>query len=859
MSLAPVSQKPVALPPAPAPVEQKAPAEQKPAAGKPEQAAKAEQKPALELHKKDTFEAAAGASNKREMPKLLAAADVKQTQPKPLSGGEKPERQTVSGEDRAKQEVDVKTVGDRRTEIEDAQKKLRDESTQKVDDLFAAADGKQRAPDGAEVKKLSDNEVELVRRNEKKEVTERTVATKGKDGNVTVDSASYAEGVNRRERVETGADGRSLVQQAQWKGDKSEADKLKSFGDIEKSRDAGVTYTRNEVSKKDNELNVEEFTQSDGAVTGSKTNFRQQKGDKGIDNKLEGPFDFKKPVDRADSYTYSIPAPGADGKQEHPHYNRTQYFSQDKVQATSSVDRTLDGHTKYAGQGPHTFEDFQKVREEYSKHGGEKYDADDGTKKGKFPKRWLVEVQKDENSVDMQTFMEGAPKATTVTHRTRDGNQVKETYEGKAFIPGDKKGGMGDVKGEASRTYAKDGSLEKMDAKGLEADGSTVENHYNSSRKPTDKGLELQESLETKRTGKDGKSESSLQENNSLLSSKGAQLVNSRNTVTNAEGRKAVHETGKDGEKMTLTGPGGKDPRNISNPDDLKEDMSGKDLLLQSSLLATKTASDYLKNGGASALGLLQAVSTDANKLPLGKAANVLGNETLRNGLQGAKGLVGSAGGVVGIAAGGLQLAEGIRNNNLPNIFAGLTDVGLGAYDAYAGGRAFYDAIKGVSDMSTAGAAGKGAAGSADDAAKLLGNWAKASGGMNKVGGAVTSSVLNSVKGMGGMAKVAGVGAQALNAFKALGGIANVAGAVAGTGLGIKDIVDGAKGGDSHQIAKGAVSIAGSIGGAVAVGAIGGPIGAGIGLGIGLLTFGIGKIIDLAADREHQIAKLKVG
>ncbi|HEX8700842.1 MAG TPA: hypothetical protein VF815_18500 [Myxococcaceae bacterium] len=857
MSLAPVSQKPVSLPPPPAVEQKPAAAEQKPAENKPGQVAKQEQKPAQELHKKDSFEAAG--ETKRTMPKLMAVADVKEKQPAPLSGSEKPQRQTVSGEDRAKQEVDVKTVGDRRTEIEDAQKKLRDESTQKVDDLFAAADGKKPAPQGAEVKKVSDDQVELVRRNEKKEVLERTVATRGKDGNVTVDTASYAEGTNKRERVETGSDGRSLVQQAQWKGDKNEAEALKSFGDIEKSRDPGVTYTRNEVSKKDGELNVEEFAQAEGAVTGSKTNFRQQKGDKGIDNKLEGPFDFKKPVDRADTYTYSIPAPGKDGKQEHPHYNRTQYFSQDKVQATSSVDRTLDGHTKYAGNGPHTFEDYQKVKDQYSKHGGEKYDADDGTKKGKFPKRWLVEIQKDENSVDMQTFMEGAPKATTVTHRTRQGNEVKETYEGKAFIPGDKKGGMGDVKGEVSRKYANDGSLEKMDAKGLEADGSTVENHYNSSRKPTDKGLELQESLETKRTSKDGKSDSSLQENTSLLSSQGAQLVNSRNTVTNAEGRKAVHETGKDGEKMTLTGPGGKDPRNISNPDDLKEDMSGKDLMLQAGLLATKTTSEYLKNGGASALGLLQAVSTDANKLPLGKAANVLGNETLRNGLQGAKGGLSSLGGVAGVVAGGMQMADGIRNNNLPNIFAGLTDVGLGAYDAYAGGRAFYDAIKGVSDMATS-PAGTAGAGSAGKAAQQLGNWAKASGvSLNKLGTAVSTSVLNSVKGMGGMAKVAGVGAQALNAFKAVGGIANVAGAVAGTGLGIKDIVDGAKGGDSHQIAKGAVGIAGSIGGAVAVGAIGGPIGAGIGLGIGLLTFGIGKIIDLAADREHQIAKLKVG
>ncbi|MDY7232280.1 hypothetical protein [Hyalangium rubrum] len=844
MSIAPISQRPVATAPAPAPIEQK------PEEKKNEKVAKAEQKPAEKS--KDSFETAPAA--KKDMPKLMATADLKDF--KPLST-EKPPRQSVSGEDKAKQEVDVKTVGERRTEIDDAQKKLREESTKKADELFAMADGKKPAPKDAEVKKLSDNEVELVRRNEKKEVLERTVVTRGKDEAITLDSASYADGMNRRERVETGKDNRTLVQQAEWKGEKNEAEALKSFGDIEKARDAGVTYTRNEVKhNKDGELELDEFAQADGSVTGSRSVFKQQKGGKSIDDKLEGPFDFKKPVDKAETFTYSIPAPGKDGKQEHPHYNRTQYFSQDKVQATSSVDRTLDGHTKYAGKGAHTFEDYAKVRDQYAKHGGEKYDADDGTKKGKFPKRWLVEVQKDNNSVDMQTFMEGSPKNSTITHRTRNGSEVKETYEGKAIKPGDKKGELGDVKGEATRKYAQDGSLEKMDAKGVEADGTTVENHYNSSRKPTDKGLELKESLETKRS-KDGKTQSALQENTSLLSGQGAQLVDSRNTVTDAEGRKAVHETNKDGEKMTLTGPGGRDPRDISNPDDLKDDPKGKDLLLESGLLATKTAQDYVKNGGSNALGLLQTLSTDANKLPLGKAAKVLGNETLRNGLQGAKGATGAAGGALGVAAGGMQMAEGIRNKNLPDIFAGLTDASLGAYDVYAGGKSFYDAIKGVSDMATSAA---GATGSMDDAAKALGSWAKASGvPMGKLGAAVSSSVLNSVQGMGGMAKVAGIGVKTMNTLKAMGGVANVAGAVAGTGLGVKDIVDGAKAGDKHQIAKGAVGIAGSIGGAVAAGAIGGPIGMGIGLGVGLLTFGIGKILDLAADREHQISKLKIG
>ncbi|MFY0524793.1 hypothetical protein ACN28I_17075 [Archangium gephyra] len=799
---------------------------------KPAPAASA-QKPVevLARNGRDTFEPAVApaVAAKRLQETAAAGKTLAAEAPRPATP---PPPRTVSGEERAGKEVDVKTVADRRVETEEAQKKLSEETGKQADDILAMANGKAVVPPGAEVKKLSDTEAELVRRDNKGGVLERTVASRGKDGAVSLDSATYANGVNKRDRMEVLEGRGTRVRHAEWKGETNEAGGLKSFDDIARSRERNLVSSDTHVRVEDGRLKVDAYAQADGAIKASRTSFYQQKGDKGIDNKLDKPFDYKKPVDRADTYSYSIPAPNADGSQDNPQYQRTQDFSQENVKATSIVNRELDGHTKYAGQGPHNREDVDRLRDEYSKHGGENYDANDGTKKGKTPKQWFVEVQKGPDAKDTQTFIEGSPKATVVTHLSREGSQVRESYSGKTFKPGSSD--LAEVKGESSRTYAQDGSIEKMDAKRKEADGTDLEQHYASTRKPTDKGLELNETLETKRT-KDDKTFTSKQEDTSLLSGQGAQLLGSRNTVTDPDGRQAVSEVGKQGEKMTLSGPGGRDPRTVARPEDLKDDEAGKDLLLQASVSTTHTVQDFLRNGGTRALGALHGLSAGADQLPLGKASRVFGKESVQNSLQGAKGSVSSLGGAAGVVAGGLQLAQGIREHNVSSIFQGLADVGVGALDLYNGTQSFRNAIKGVSDFALE---------ASDDASRLAGGWLGKATGLDKL--AQTSA-----------------GTKVLGAIKGLGGAANVAGALVGTGLGIKDIVDGARSGDGAQIAKGAVSIAGGLGGAAAAvaagSAFGGPIGAAVGAVVGFFTWGITKLIDKISDKAHKIAGLQIG
>ncbi|ATB28342.1 hypothetical protein [Melittangium boletus] len=771
--------------------------------------------------------AAAAAVSKAAAAQPAEATPVAETQ------GPPPPQMSISGEARAKKDVELQTVGKSKAETEAAQKKLHEETANQSNEIFSMADGGKEVPANTEVKKNSDTEAELVRKNDAGDVVERTVATKDANGNITLNSANYEGDVNKRDRFEANADGSTRVQHAEWKSDKNETQDLKNFGDIDRSKDPGLTYTDNRVYNEDGRLKTEQFSQAGGAVSGSRTSFYEQKGGKHIDDKLEknGHFNFKEPVQRADTYSYSIPAPGADGKQENPQYQRTQRFSQDNVQATSITDRELDGHVQYAGEGPHSREELNNLSREYQKNKGEDYDANDAYDDGQTPKQWLMEVKKDENSLDTQTFLEGQPKVTTKTHTQVEGDTVTQTSEGRTLKPDDS-GDFAEVKGETKTKYGKDGSIENMDATYKEPDGTDVEEHYNARKEATDKGLKLDETMEVKRT-KDGKTFGSKQEDSSLLSGEGMQLLNSKNTVTDPDGRVAVSEVGEGGSKMSITGPGGQDPREVLDPKDLEGNPEARDLLLNASASTYSSISEFAKKGGVNALKAVQGLAQGADDLLPKNVSDVLGLDNVRNTAQGLKGGVGTLAGAASVASGVTNLIGGIREGNMGDIMKGAMDTALGGYDIYAGADALRKSFKGTTDL--VGIMG-------DDVAQT-GSWLSKIPGMSALGNTTAVS------------KIAG-------ALKGMGGVANVAGAVIGTVTGAMDIADGVKGGHKGQIAKGALSIAGGIGGAVggaiAASAFGGPVGLAVGAVVGgLVAFGQ-WIAGLIADDKHQIAKLDI-
>jgi hypothetical protein len=765
--------------------------------------------------------------------------EVQKPSQKAVAGKAAPaEKQAISGEDAAKQEVKLETVKNMREGIEKTQDGLKAETKKQVDDLFSMADGKQVVPKDVEVKKLGNDKVELRRKDDKGNLSELTVATRGKDGELTLDSASFKDGVNTRDRMEVRKDGSSKVENAQWKGDKNETASLKSMDSIKDTRDANLSYSSEEVRKEQDKLIHDTVQMKDGGVKGSSTTYEKQPSKnrkQWIDKKLHGPFDFKKDVDRTTTMSYSIPPPGKDGKQEPPTFSKVHHFSQENVRATSYVDRVLDGHTKQVGRGPHTVKDFEKVRDDYKKGGGEKWDANE-TSETAPPKRWTVDLKTDENTLKNQTFVEGYPDATVSTTKTRKGNEVKETYEGKAFNPssGDKDASkLYDVKGETTRVFdPKHGFLAKMDSKITEPDGAQVEQHLEAKAKETERGLETNQTLTGKRT-KDGKTESTELKETWLRSNEGEQLLNASGKVVDAAGREAIHEIGEDGEKMRIKSPGQKE-RDVTDP----ENLSGVERELMATAAATNAerVASALSNGGGKSIELLKGVKENRTRKPNppqpgkpnttqpGKPTTTTPGSTTRAGspmpladkVFGGKGLdklktysgpgLLGAGGVVGVVAGAMNVAQGVRQGNDHAIAKGVMDMASGAATVAEGGAQFYQSIKNIKPPDLKG-----------------------------------MTVPQQLK---------------TNLFKGAGKF-GTAGAVFGVVGGALDIAEGAKGKDGAQIAKGAVNVAGAVGG-LAAAAAGGPIGMAIGGAIALGTFVFGKIMDAVSDKPHKIAELTI-
>lgn len=740
-----------------------------------------------------------------------------------------PPRQTLTAEQAAMKEVGIETVTTTQKETEEARAKLHDETKKEVDNLFDMAAGKAPIPKNSEVKQTSDNQAELVRRNEAGEVIERTVATRQPDGSVVLDSANFEGGRNVRDRLEANADGGTYAQHAEWPGG-NEAEGLKNFGDIDRSKDPNLVYTAQRVNHgSEGQLQIEKYSQAGGAVSGSKTSYHQEPLN--IDDKLEGDFDRNKLVDTEETYSYSIPAPGPDGKQPNPQYQRTERFSQDPgksgpIQATAVTNRELDGHVRFAGEGPHSRIELDALRDEYARGGGEHYDADDAYDTGQTPKQWLLEKKTSENSLDTQTFLEGQPKVSTITHTEVNGDTVKQTSKGTVLKP-DGGGDFADVEGASTTKYASDGSIEHFNSARKEADGTTAIDTYDSKREVTDQGLKLGERASSTRIAPDGKTTKGEQVTQSLISGEGVQLLGARNTTTGPDGSSATTQVDSKGSRLSVTGPGGSNPREVRKPEDISDEAL-KDLATNSVVSLGQEISEYSANGGANVFRAVQGLSTPNDKGVVGlpdRLTNLVGAERLAQVTQGLKGTATAVGGVAGVTAGIAGFIAGIKDGNKAAIARGVFDTIGGAANLYETGEAFTKLFKGKSDLPGAG--------------KWVGGAAQGTGVAPAAGG---SSVVSRIGG----------------ALRGLGGAANVIGAAVGIATGAIDISEGIKGGHSGQVAKGALGIGGAVGGVVAGivagSAFGGPIGVAAGAIVGGLVLVGQKIIELIADDKHQIS-----
>jgi len=618
---------------------------------------------------------------------------------------------TISGEERAKQDVDVKTVAEDRESVNKTKNALRDETSKKANEIFSGG----QPPPGTTVNKLNDNEAELVRVDASGNVLERTRATRGADGSVSLDSTSYKDGVNTHTKTEALADGGSRVREARWKSDQSEINTQPSFEDIEKSRDAKFTYTDNQVNEKDGKLTVDEYAQSQGAVKGSQTTFFTQRNGDNLNGSLQGSFKLDQDIDRASTHTYSIPAPGADGKQPPPEYQRIERFSQGDVQATSIASSELrDDDPKHdvpmpeegkhywdymqrAGQGNHTREDLNRVRDGHTDMWKGQFGGA-ATKPGAPPRRWLVETKPDQNTYRSQTFVEGVPNASIVTERKLNGNTVTESYAGKTFAPDGKE--LVFVSGQSTSAYGADGKLDKLDVTRKDRDGSRQEHHYTRTTENTPEGVKYTEKTDSKLWDKDNKETSTLQEKVSLKTAQGQKDVSLRSEVTNATGT-AIHEVNEAGDKLTFKNAQG-EVRDIS---DASQIPNGD---VESLITNAVAGSKALSEGAVGGLGL-------ADKF--GKANGAIGAQKITDALNAAKGATKMYEGLVGLTGvlgAGLSLHKAIQDKDAAAKGLASLQVAGAGMELTAAGSAAFKALSTLSvfeRMGTAGAVLGGIAG----------------------------------------------------------------------------------------------------------------------------------------------------
>ncbi|WP_224371183.1 hypothetical protein [Hyalangium versicolor] len=708
----------------------------------------------------------------------------------------------VTGEERAAQDVNVQTVADDRAQITETQTAVKNETTQQANDIIG---GTGQLPEGASVTKLNDNEAELIRKDAQGNIVERTRATRGTDGSVSLESQGFKDGVNTRTRTEVTADGGTRVRNAQWESQASEMNTQPSLDDIEQSRDGKFTYSDNRVGEKDatgnwvaagqGQLTVEEYAQSKGAVKGSETTYTSQNNKDYIDGYLQGAFKDGQ-IDRATTKTYSIEAPKEDGTQPTPQYQKIERFSQGDLQATSIVDKEMknenstdtplyvepgfpvEGHyaeyDKAIGNQSHNRADLANLRQEHKDSGWEaQFDANNDVGENKQPpKRWLVEMQKDPNTYASQTFVEGAPNASISTLRQRDGNTVKETYGGKTFSPDGKD--LVDVNGSSTSKYGADGKLDQLDVTRVDRDGSSQESHYTRTAEQTAEGTRYTEKTDSKYLDKDNKQTTTKLDHVSLQTADGLKDISIHSEATNADGT-AIHDVDANGDHLKVQAQGDSEPRDITNPNEFRSEQ-------ESTLAATAAAgSKALAESGVVVSGLTEKYLTAQAAL-----GNKLG-DTL-NAAKGATKVFEGLVGATGIVAAGISMGQAVKDKDKAAI--------------------------GLASTQMAGATME-----------------------------LTSAASAAVKPLSG-----------LKAFEQLGAAGAVVGGAAGIWEGATNVDKGLETGLTGQIAKGGVDI---VAGAGAIGAalLGAPV---LGAAIGVGGFAIKSIIDMVADDQHQIGELRI-
>ncbi|MFL5321255.1 MAG: hypothetical protein ACJ790_16465, partial [Myxococcaceae bacterium] len=465
-----------------------------------------------------------------------------------------------TGETRARDAVRVNTAADERSQIDKSQKDLTAQTKEHADKLFQMRDQK-KLPPGTEVvgDKNDPNRVELVQKNKQGEITERTIATRGPNGQVGLDSTSYdKKGNASRDVISTAPNGNSTVQHADWKAKAGESrSNPPSIDSLKNSRDKSVNITESSLKTQGDTLVQTKYQQNAKiGVQSSTTTFDHHDNTDGIDGNFTDKF-HDGPIDHVETRSYSIPPPGAkgpDGKAAEPTYTRTQEFSQGGVKATASMSKKLEGDDfDVKGRGQPNGADMSELQGDLRAKDGEDGEEFDGNKDS--PKQWTLETSHD-NKYASQTFVEGHTDASIITHREAEGDTVNESVTGKTFsTQKGHEGDMVDIHSNTSTTYNDKGQVTAQRQSSLGPDGVNRASEYSRTESKTKDGkTQINEHTTSTITPPDGSPISSRSEQTSVVGKNGQPQLTRAYQYVRGPGGESTAELTPKGQTFTVNG-----------------------------------------------------------------------------------------------------------------------------------------------------------------------------------------------------------------------------------------------------------------------------------------------------------------
>jgi hypothetical protein len=648
-----------------------------------------------------------------------------------------------------------------------------DRDTKKnVDDVFERAK-KDDLPKGVEAS-IEGDRAEIVQRDERGRVVAREVAVR--DGeHLTYQQTQFDKGKAQRQTFDTLGDEGTIVRRESWNEKKSKNPSDPTTEELTSrasSGEKGIEVAEQSVRTDGENVRHSESLINDKGRQSSESTYRTQTGGDGIHEVPEEDFDTEQSIEVVETSRTTQKW----GEEEKKSNEWT--YAQGNVRATA-VDS-----------------------------------EDDET-----PKTWKLEKQ-DGNEYKSQTFVEDAPDFTTVTTRKAEGNKVTESVKSRGL---NEDGDPIDSSSNSETTFAKDGTIAKKHVEAEDEKGIKTVQDYERDAKRTDRGVEVTEHFETKRTepGEPPKVYEQDRLQKSLDKGDGEDELLSVKETLKQPGKNgqdvAVTEMDKNGMRLTVNGKAV--PLDEDSVALEKLDESQKDLASQATADTLGAVKDWVSVGkGASDL-LRIGVNSDGpfyqSRLPRdtqdamnyrvaqlrGRLDGRFGSSRIDTALDVSNKIGARAQGAVGIAGlvtSGLSFAHDLQHFNGAKL---ALDAGSGAVSA-AGTVAAAKELKAI----------RGGA-SAERASQVAGKF-------------------------GSFAKFGGLGV--------------------GTAVSGYQVYEGIKGGDGAKVAQGGVGLVGTVGAFAAAGAIGGLPGAAAGVAIGLATVGVQMAIGAIWKSEPKVAEKEI-